>query len=134
MSSQVYPWPVDGITVPAIVVGYPDSMTFDLTFGRGGDSLVLPLWFVIGQGQTSTKDVRDQLSTVIGAAPSIKSTLDGDYAWGTVRVADVKIEGVTSGGISYIAALFNLDIMTPGAMDLTTIMDGVADLCTTAGL
>ena len=134
MSSNVYAFPIDGITVPAIVVAYPDSMTFDTTFGRGSDSLVLPLLFIIGPGQTSTKDVRDQLSAIIAGAGGIKAALDGNYAWGSVRVADAKIEPVSWGAVAYIAAVFQLDIVTPGAMDLSAIMDGVAALCTAAGL
>ena len=132
--SNVYPFPIDGITVPAIVIGYPDSMAFDRTFARGSDELVVPVWFIVGPGQTSTKDVRDALSAILADSTSIKSALDGTKSFGTVRVSDVKIETVASGSVSYIAARFDVDVITSGAMNLSAIMDGLAALCSAAGL
>jgi hypothetical protein len=109
LAPDVYAWPVDSITVPCVVVGYPSEILFDLTFQRGGDELTVPVWYVVGD--TSTKDARDRLSTIVGDASSVKSALDGAQAFGDVRVVSAAVERITVGSIAYLAVRFDAEII-----------------------
>lgn len=132
--SNVYAFPVDGITVPCFVFGYPEQMTVKTTFQRGSDEAVYPVWFVIGQGATSTVDVRNQLSAAWDGAGDVITALDGNHAFGAVDTRDPKIEPVSVGGVGYIAIRFDCYVMSSGAMSMSAVMDGLAALITTAGL
>jgi hypothetical protein len=107
--SNVYAYPVSAVTVPCAVVGYPTDIQFDLTFGRGGDEMTLPVWFIVGIG--TTKDARDALSTILGDTSSIKSTLDGAQSFGDVRVTDAKVTTVTIAAVEYLAAEFTVEVI-----------------------
>jgi hypothetical protein len=109
IAPQVYAYPVEAVTVPCVVVGYPTDITFDVVFGRGGDEMTLPVWVLVGK--TGTKDARDRLSTLLGDASSIKSALDGAQSWGDVRVTDAKITEVTVAGVVYLAAEFTVEVV-----------------------
>lgn len=106
--TNVYAYPVESVTVPCAVVGYPKAIDFDMTFGRGGDSCTLPVYFVVGR--TMTKDARDRLSTILADATSIKSALDGSQSFGSVRVMNAQITDISFGDISYLSAEFTIDI------------------------
>jgi len=109
LAENVYAWPAESVTPPCAVVGYPSDITFDLTFNRGGDQWVFPLWFVVGK--SSSPDSRDALSDVLSDAVSIKSTLDGLQTFGDVRVTDAKIAEITIAAVTYIAAQFDCEVL-----------------------
>jgi hypothetical protein len=134
MSSNVYAWPTDGITVPCFVFGYPETIQPKVTFNRGGDEAQFPLWYILGAGQTSTKGVRDQVSAALGSMNDVITALDGDHAFGAVDTRGPKIESVNSGSITYISLRFDCYVLTSGAMNMSAIMDGLAALVTAAGL
>lgn len=108
--SQVYAYPVESVTVPCAVVGYPTEIEFDLTFQRGGDRVELPVWFIVGK--TGTKDARDRLSVVLADATSVKDSLDGSQSFGSVRVTDASIEEVTVSGVAYLSARFDVEVLS----------------------
>jgi hypothetical protein len=109
LAPDVYAWPVDSVSVPCIVVGYPTDIVLDVTFQRGGDEMTVPVWFVVGE--TSTKDARDRLSTILADASSVKSALDGSQSFGDVRVTDVGIETIEIGAIKYLGAKFDVEVI-----------------------
>jgi hypothetical protein len=109
LAPQVYAWPAETVTVPAIVVGYPERVEFDLAFARGADSAVIPVWYVVGK--SSTKAARDVLSDVIADASSIKSAFDGNHAFGSVRVTEADITEIVIAGVPYLAAKFSCEVV-----------------------
>ena len=109
LAPNVYAWPVNAVTTPCVVIGYPTNIDFDLTFGRGGDTMTLPVWFVVGP--TNTKDARDRLSAILADATSIKSTFDGAQTFGDVRVTDAKITQITIGAVEQLAAEFTVEVV-----------------------
>lgn len=112
LTKRAYAWPVETVSPPCAVVGYPTSIDFDATFGRGSDKVVMPLWFVVGA--VSDKAARDALSAVIAGADAVKDSLDGDLS-GTVqtcRVTDCQIDQLLIGAITYLTARFTLEIYT----------------------
>lgn len=109
LAPDVYAYPVDSVTVPCIVVGYPTEITFDMTFQRGGDEMTIPLWYIVGK--TSTKDARDRLSTIIGDASSVKSAIDGSQSFGDCRVVSAAVEEVTVAAVAFLAVKFDVEVI-----------------------
>jgi len=113
VSKRIYAWPVDSVAPPAVVIGYPTALDFDVTFGRGSDRAVFPIYFVAGR--ISDRTTRDALSVIVTGANSIKTALDGPLSstlGGTVRVTDCQVQEVTVGSISLLAAVFSTEVVT----------------------
>lgn len=114
---RVFAYPPDSLVPPAAVVSYPDTLTFDDTYGRGMDRLTLPVVVVVGR--PSDRSTRDNLAVYCDGSgvASVKAVIEaGAYAdFDTVRVASIDFDAVTIGGTDYMAALFNLDIVGSGS-------------------
>lgn len=113
-SGKVYGYPVEDFTIPAAIVGYPTTIDFDRTFARGSDRLVIPLFFIVGK--VVARQSRNDLAEVVSGANEIKAALEANVGLlsvaQTVRVTDCRIESVTAGGIDYIAAIFDTEVIT----------------------
>lgn len=112
VTKRAYAYPVDAAVVPCAIVGYPTSLTFDMTFQRGSDTAVFPIWFLVGK--VAQLASRKALSAILTGATGIKDKLDGTLG-GVVqaaRVTDCTVETVQLGAISYLAARFDLEVMT----------------------
>jgi len=103
-----YAYPVESVTVPCSVVGYPTKVSFDETMGRGGDSADLPVWILVGV--TGTKDARDTLSLVLADASSVKSALDGAQSFGDVRVTEAEVTEITIAAVTYLGVKFTVEV------------------------
>lgn len=113
---RVYGYPTDTVQPPAAVVGYPESIDFDQTYGRGVDTIALPVVVVVGKVyDRATRDALSKYCDGAGAA-SLKAVLEPDphTAFNTVRVARVEFDVVTYNGIDYAAAIFDLAISGKG--------------------
>jgi hypothetical protein len=109
LARNVYSFPVESVSVPCVVVAYPTTIEFDLTFKRGGDRMVVPLFFVVGKA--NSRDTRDALSLVMTGTGSIKEALDGAQSFGDVRITDAAIQELTIGGVPYMAARFQAEVI-----------------------
>lgn len=111
ITKRAYGYPADSISVPCAVVGFPDSIEFDVTFQRGADQTVIPVYFIVGK--VTEKSARDHLASIITGATGIKDTLDGNLGGvvDTLRVTDMKILNVQVSGIDYLAAQFNAEVV-----------------------
>lgn len=109
-TENMYPYPAESIETPAVIVGYPPSIDFDVTFTRGSDRATFPVWFVVGRNEG--RDARDALSAIIAGANSIKAILDGTLggAVQTARVTDCKPDFIEVAGVPYLAAAFNVEV------------------------
>jgi hypothetical protein len=89
---RAYTRPVEGIRSPCVVVGYPDELDFDQTFGNGVARAVFPVWVVLGlQQDESTHTALSSLATfAVLEAVASDSTLT---ALGAVMVEGATIEG-----------------------------------------
>jgi hypothetical protein len=110
--------PPGTITPPSAIVGYPENITFDATYGRGVDTMVGTVVVVVGR--PTDRSARDRLAGYAAGsgAESIKTLLDGDdgdyESCDGVRVASIEFDVFTIGDIDYLAAVFALDITGPG--------------------
>ncbi len=114
---RVFRYPTPTLTPPAAIVSYPETITFDETYGRGMDRMVLPLVVVVGRPTERT--TRDRLALYCNGsgASSIKAVLEsGAYSeFHTLRVTGIDFDVVAIGGVDYMAALFDLDIAGQGS-------------------
>jgi len=118
---RTFPYPPDKLEPPAAVVSYPESYRYDGTYGRGSDVLQLPVVAVVGRAVD--RAARDLLSVYVdGDGPqSLKRVLESKdlpayTAFDSVRVTGVEFDVVTIGGVDYVAALFDLDIIGIGSV------------------
>jgi hypothetical protein len=115
---RVPAWGVESVEVPAALVALPERIEYDGTYGRGTDQIPdLPLVILVGAPEERAS--RKRLSQYSdGAGPSsIKQVLEG-HSWTTcdeVNVANVDFDqGVTYAGVTYLAAIFHLDVIGSG--------------------
>jgi hypothetical protein len=106
MTGTSYPYPADTVEVPCTVVGYPTTITYDMT--PGSSVVVLPVWQLVG-GDDMT--ARDLLSDALADAGSVKEALDGAHDWGDVRVTDATVEVVALGTLTYPALRFQIEVL-----------------------
>ncbi len=110
---KVYRWPTDTIQPPCAIVGYPqDPIEFEITFQRGADHAVIPVYLICGLA--TAEATRDVVSDHLKSATDIDTLLDGTLG-GAVSSCDVKecaIERVTIGGQYYISLRFDCDVIS----------------------
>lgn len=109
---RVHTFPVDAITPPAAVVAHPD-IEFDSTYQRGIDRVVIPVHVVVGK--VSERAANALLDTYI-SGDGIKAAIEDDQtlggACGDVRVARCETSVMTIAGQDYLAASFEVVILT----------------------
>jgi hypothetical protein len=106
---NVYAWPASTLTPPCFVVGYPPSITLDVTAGRGSDRMEVPCWAVFGKADERTsRDVMDPFLL------NLKTALDGDSeVWQSARASEIVFEtAVQDDGTEYLTARFTVDVLT----------------------
>lgn len=114
---RVYAFPADNVPVPAAIIGYPESITFDTTMGRGVDTIVIPIFVLVGRVTDRTS--RGLLSVFVDGSgtKSIKAVLQAGKPWvamSSVRVASVESSVVTVAGVDYLAAVFTVNVYGSG--------------------
>lgn len=114
---RCFGYPPGTVSPPAAVVSYPDTYTYDETYGRGMDRLKLPVVVVVGK--VSDRSARNQLGAYVDGSgtSSVKVVLESSTytAFDSVRVESVEFDMVSIAGVDYMAALFTLDIAGSGA-------------------
>jgi hypothetical protein len=109
---HAYAWPVESVVPGDGIVGYPTDIDFDLTFGRGADRGVYPVWIMCGF--TQDKATRDKVSALIAGATEIKAALDGTLsgAVDSLRVTGCTIERFQAlNGPQYVMVRFDCDVV-----------------------
>lgn len=91
------------------VCGYPDTLEFDLTMGRGADQATFNVYIVAGR--TTERSAWQVISAAIDGANGVKQTLDGNLGGliDSQRVVDMRVVGIEIGGVTYAAAMFSVE-------------------------
>lgn len=114
---RVYRYPPDNVAPPAAVVTYPETYTYDETYGRGMDRFTVPV--IVMVGKVSDRASRDQLGVYLDGSgdKSIKAVVEsGTYtAFDTARVTGATFDIVSMAGVEYVAATLPIDIAGQGA-------------------
>ena len=113
---RVHKQPPEKITPPGGFVGYPETIDYDQTYGRGSDKITLPV--VIVEKLTPARAVRKRLTDYVAGtgAKSVKAVLEsGTYTqFHVITVQRVEFDAVTIGGVDMLAAVFTCDIQGSG--------------------
>jgi hypothetical protein len=115
--TRAYGWPNAIVGKDQAVVGYPDPVDFDVTFGRGLEHAVIPVHVICGFiGEERT---RDKVSALISGVADVKDALDGNLGGvvSSLRVMDARVEtyDATPGGAQptlYVAVRFQCDVLS----------------------
>lgn len=115
---RVYRYPPDNPAPPAAIVSYPDTYTYDETFGRGMDRISdLPVIVLVGK--VSDRASRDAIAAYVAGSgtKSVKAAVDTDSgtAFDYARVASVVFDVISIAGVEYLGATFTIDIAGQGA-------------------
>ncbi len=113
-----YGWPQESVVPPAWIVGYPEDIDYDLTEGAAAYvTATFPCFYVVGN--VATKAARDKVSVVIGTSASIKTAIEGTAVLTggtsavaqTTRVTNCVPQSITVGGVSLLAARFDVEVV-----------------------
>lgn len=113
---RVQPQPPERLTPPAGFVGYPETIEYDLTYGRGSDKITLPV--VIVEKLTPARSVRKRLTDYVAGAgaKSVKTVLEGGTytQFHVITVQRVDFDTVKIAGVDMLAAVFTCEIQGSG--------------------
>lgn len=116
---HVHAYPPGSVSPPCAVVLNPRTgdIQYDQTYGRGMDRITLPLLVVAGRATERGANKTIRLYCDGSGTSSVKAVLEaGTYtAFHTIRVMTAGVDGVTWGGVEYLAALFDIDITGQGS-------------------
>jgi hypothetical protein len=120
LDGRTYGWPVGKVSPPAAIVAYPSKATFDVTYGRGVDSMTGALVVIVGA--VAERQTRAQAAKYLAGdgAESIKAKVDGEegsnaYAsCDSVTVTGWETDTYAIGANDHLALVFALDITGPG--------------------
>lgn len=100
------------------IIGFPTSIEFDVTFQRGADRAVIPIWIVAGL--MDAEGTLDELERLLGdGLQSVKAALEsGEYGGldEVISALTIRNGGVdqvlVEGGLRYAAARFDAEVVT----------------------
>lgn len=108
----------DKVAPPQLVIGLPESIDYDTTYGRGVDSVRgLEIIAVVGKVNTPASfNKLSEYSAGSGAA-SVRQIVEthSGVSYETLSVDSVEFGSVSVGGIDYLTAVFSLTITGKGA-------------------
>lgn len=115
---RTYSYAVPRVSPPAAIVAWPEEIEYDSTYGRGSDSLTVPVFVLVGAVDARTS--RDLLAEYLAGSGSrsVKAAVDGATFthMDSARVARAKVESVRVAGAEYLAAVFDVEIFGRGAV------------------
>lgn len=117
---RVFPYAAGKVPVPAAIVGLPDEIAFDQTFGRGMDAMTLPMWVLLSQADI--KSATDRLADYLNGSgsESVKAAVDSTNtntysACDTVTITSAVVGSFGSGGVDYLGAEFTVQVSGSGS-------------------
>ncbi len=117
IASTGYAWPSEGARPGDAVVGYPDSIEFDLTFQRGYDQVRIPFWVLAGL--VADESTLDRISDLMaGGASDVKAALEGTTLGDVIsslRITSATVVPFAVGTqtlITYLSVRFEADVIS----------------------
>lgn len=111
-------WGVQRVSPPFALIPLPEEITYDMTYGRGGDRIEDWPVLVLLAHPTKPETRRAIAEYADGSGPkSVKAAVEAHTytACDTVRVGRAEFDVVSYAGTDYLAAMFHLDISGKGA-------------------
>lgn len=117
MVREAHGWPPGSVAVPSCLVDFPTEIELASTFGRGGDTVRLPVLCLAAQSFNQAG--RDALSAFIAGASDVYDAIEGPHAWGIAHVAGASVTTVVLGSgmagatpITYLALKIDVEVAT----------------------
>lgn len=117
---RVFAYAPDDVPVPAAIVGMPEDIQFDQTYGRGSDEMTLPVWVLVAliADRASSKELAAYLNG--SGTKSVKTKLDSKAnntytKCDTVRVTTAETGPIDYAGVRYFGAEFTVHITGSGS-------------------
>lgn len=114
---RVFPYWTDRIAPPCAIVGWPEPLTYDATFGRGSDRTEIPVYVAVGK--LDARSARDTMARYAdgSGAHSVKAAVEAHEptSYDTARVIRVEFDVLTVASVDYLSAVFFVDITGRGA-------------------
>jgi hypothetical protein len=112
----VHPNPPEALTPPAIIVSYPKSVDYDLTYGRGMDKITD--WEIVAvTGAVSLETSRRRVMKLAsGGSQGLKALLElpGYESFDEIQVTTSSFDVFTMAGVDYISCTWLVDIWGTG--------------------
>lgn len=114
---SVFSYPVDTVTPPAAILGYPDSIDYDVTYQQGEMTFTnLPVFMVTDR--VDSESARNKVAewTDPSSGNSVKSYLDNEtYSFcDDIQVVSSSFNVMSIAGIDYLVAVFELNVTGEG--------------------
>lgn len=107
---------VGKVPVPGFTVGLPEETVYDQTYGRGSDTLTVPVVVLVGKVDNQSA-ARQLMAYMDGSGPrSFKAVLEA-HSWTTcddVMLASAEPGAYSSGGVALLGAEFMLTVLGQG--------------------
>jgi hypothetical protein len=116
---RAFGYPVARLPFPGAVVGLPDQIAYDQTYGRGSDAMTFPVWVMVARGDERAAAL-ELLAYLNGSgATSVKAALDSTdtntYAeCDTVTVTTAVTGAYTYNGVDSFGAEFTVEVSGRG--------------------
>ena len=118
LAGRTFPYWATRVAPPAVVVGWPDPLTYDATMTRGAD-LISDIPVIVLVGNVDARSSRDQLArhAAGGGAQSVKAAIESfaATAYHSARVTRAEFGVMTVAAVEYLAATFYVDVIGQGA-------------------
>lgn len=116
LNGRTYAWPVSPVQPNSAIVAYPPRGKYDVTYGRGVDTMSGVV--VIICGQVKDRQTRAQVAKYLNTSSPecIKTLVDGDgyESCDAVSVTDWEMDTYTIGSVDHLVIVFELAIEGPG--------------------
>jgi hypothetical protein len=73
---RAFGYPVAQLPFPGAVVGLPEEVTYDQTYGRGSDAMTFPVWVMVARGDERAAALELMPYLDGSGARSVKAALD----------------------------------------------------------
>jgi len=113
---RVHGWPVGTAVPPAAIVAYPETYSYNGTYGGGMEQMTIPV--VVLVGKPSDRSTRTKLSGYLHAtgASGIKRALESGQAtvFDSITVSDPETDVYELAATKYLAVIFSCEITGQG--------------------
>lgn len=105
---RVFDFPPLSAQAPFGFVNLPESINYDLTYGRGSDRMSVDVYVAVAS--VVDRAARDALST-FAAGTSVKAALElQPFTVGVYRVTSVDFGPIVLASQAYLGAVFHVDV------------------------
>lgn len=117
---RAFGYPVAKLPLPGAVVGLPEDIAFDQTYGRGSDAMTFPIWVMVPRADDRAAVVQLLPYLDGSGAKSVKAKVDSTAtntytSCDTVTVTMAEPGSYTYNGVDTLGAEFTVTVTGSGS-------------------